>query len=284
METRNETRLLVLATVSSARCVCYQEDLVKIVTWNVNSIRTRLERLQSWIASDAPDIVCLQELKCQDSEYPTDEIGALGYHSAIFGQRTYNGVAIISKFPIVDIQRGFPDGWDDAQARLIAGTIGNWRVVSVYVPNGGEMNSDKYQYKLEWLDHFLLYLKTECTPQQPIILCGDYNVAADELDVANLSAWENTSLYNPEVCGRLQHLRDWGLTDMVRKHHPGGRIYTWWDYRQLAFPKNDGLRIDHILASQPLADLSLGARVVRDQRKGVKPSDHAPVEATFDNA
>lgn len=254
---------------------------MKIVSWNVNSVRTRLDRLKSFLETDRPDIVCLQELKCQDSEYPTDEIAALGYYSAIYGQRTYHGVAIVAKSPISDIQRGFPDGWDDTQARMIAGTVGTWRIVSVYVPNGGDLDSDKYRYKLEWLDHLAYYLQFHCSPQQPIVLCGDYNIAADELDVANPGAWENTSLYNPEVCSRFRGLREWGLTDLVRKHHPEGKVYSWWDYRQLAFPKNDGLRIDHILASQPVADLSHSARIVREQRKGAKPSDHAPVEATF---
>ncbi len=252
---------------------------VKLATWNVNSVRARLERLLGWLAKHRPDVLCLQEIKCTDDAFPAEALAAAGYHAAVFGQKTYNGVAILAKEEPRSVRRGLTD--DDADARLISADVVGVRILSAYVPNGREVGSESYAYKLDWLARLREYLERHGSPSQPLVLCGDLNVAIDDKDVAHPEAWADTVLCHPAAREALAHVRDWGLVDVVRKHHPDGGVYSWWDYRQLAFPRNDGLRLDHVYATAPLAGRSTVASVDRDERKGAKPSDHAPVIADF---
>jgi len=255
---------------------------MKLAAWNVNSIRARYERLRRWLEAQEPDVVCLQELKARDEDFPYAELRALGYHAAVFGQKTYNGVAILSRTEPRDVERGLGDDVDDPQARAISALIGGVRVLSVYVPNGGEMGSEKYAYKQEWLRRLRAMLDRRFDPAEPLALCGDFNVAPEPRDVHDPPAWEASVLFHPEARAALEHVRGFGLADTLRLHHEEGGLYSWWDYRMLAFPKNRGLRIDHIFASRPLATRCVSASIDRQERKGKQPSDHAPVIATFE--
>jgi len=254
---------------------------MKIATWNVNSIRARHDRALAWLDKHRPDVRCLQELKVIDDVFPVEAMAEAGYHAAVHGQKTYNGVAILSRSEPADVQRGLDDDVDDPQARLIAAEIEGVHVLSAYVPNGQEVGSDKWAYKLAWFERLGAYLDRRFSPTDAVVLCGDLNVAPDDTDVANPEPWADSVLCHPDARDALERVRAWGLVDVFRKHHPAGGIYSWWDYRRLAFPKNDGLRIDHILATEPMAKRSTDAAVDRDERKGTKPSDHAPVIAEF---
>jgi len=251
-----------------------------VVTWNANSIRARLERFLRWIREHQPDVVALQELKAQDTDFPWQNLADLGYAAAVFGQKTYNGVAIVARSPITGPLRGIPDGIADADARWISGTTNGVRVISAYFPNGQETKSDKYAYKLTWIRRLRDWLCADGL-REPTVLCGDFNIVSDALDAAHPDQWEGSVLFNNEVCGLFRELLDAGLVDVFRQKHPEGRLYSWWDYRALSFPKNDGLRLDYILATPDLAARCEDAWVDRDQRKGEKPSDHAPVWANF---
>jgi len=257
---------------------------MRIATWNVNSVRARSERLLRWLGTHEPDVLCLQELKVQDADFPFDMLRAAGYEAVAHGQKTYNGVAILARMPPADIERGFGDGGDDAQSRLIAATVSGIRVVSVYVPNGQEVGSEKWAYKLEWLRRLRSWLDRRCRPDQPLVLCGDFNVAPEAKDVHDPATWEPTVLFHPEARAALESVRAWGLTDTLRLHRQEDGLYSWWDYRMLAFPKNNGLRIDFVLASAPLAQRCSAAAIDHDERKGTLPSDHAPVIAEFRDA
>jgi len=255
---------------------------VKIATWNVNSVRARLERLLGWLGREQPDVVCLQELKVTDADFPHAEIETAGWSAAVHGQKTYNGVAILSRAGLSDVRAGMDDGVADAEARLLSASAGGVRVISAYVPNGKVVGSDKWAYKLEWLRRLRGYLERTAKPSDALVLCGDFNVAPEDRDAARIDEWRDTVLCHADGREALRHVTTWGLTDTIRLHHTGEGPYTWWDYRMLGFPKNDGLRIDHILATKPLADRCRQAYVVREERKGKLPSDHAPVVAVFD--
>lgn len=250
---------------------------MKIATWNVNSIRAREERLLRWLAKSRPDVLCLQELKVRDDQLPLAGIEAAGYHVAAFGQPTYNGVAILSRQPLEDVRRGLEDDVDDPAARLLSARVDGLRVVCAYVPNGQVMGSDKAAYKLAWLARLRAYLERTAKTSDRLVVCGDFNVARDDLDVAFPERWASSVLFHPEMRAALDGLLAWGLADVFRQHHPQGRIYSWWDYRMLAFPKGDGLRIDYVFATEALAPSCTSAVVDRDERKGQQPSDHAPV-------
>ena len=257
---------------------------MKILTWNVNSVKTRLERLIACLERHQPDIVCLQELKTVEEKFPFEAIREAGYHAAVFGQKTYNGVAILSKQEPQDIRLGIDDDVDDPQARLVSAQISDVRVISAYFPNGSTVGSDKWEYKLAWMARLRALLERSYSPDQPLLVCGDTNIAIHDSDVANPDNWADSVLCAAPGREALQHVLDWGLRDVFGELHPEGGIYSWWDYRNLGFPKNDGLRIDHILATRPLADSCTEASVDRDERKGTKedkPSDHAPVIAVF---
>lgn len=255
---------------------------MKIATWNVNSVRARLDRLLAWLRKTEPDIVCLQELKSREEAFPRDAIRAAGYHAAVFGQPTYNGVGILSRIEPSSVLRSMDDGVDDPQARFLAAQVGNIWVLSAYVPNGRIVGSEHYTFKLDWLRRLRAFLQRHFTPETPLVLCGDFNVARDERDVANPTAWEPSVLYHPTSRAALEELLDWGLMDVLREQHPEDALYSWWDYRNLAFPKNDGLRLDYIFATRPLTGRCTAAGVDRQERKGEKPSDHAPAVAEFD--
>lgn len=254
---------------------------MKIATWNVNSIRSRLERLLAWLRKTQPDVLYLQELKATEDVFPYEAIRQAGYHAAVFGQKTYNGVAILSRIEPSHIERGLGDGEEDPQARFLLAEIGGIHAISVYVPNGQVVGSEPYAYKLRWLTRLRAFLEKRFTPTTPVVICGDFNVARDEKDVARPDVWASSVLFHPTSRAALEQFLAWGLMDVFRQRHPEGGQYSWWDYRMLAFPKNDGLRLDYILATGPLADRCTAAEIDREERKGEKPSDHAPVLAIF---
>jgi exodeoxyribonuclease III len=256
---------------------------MRLATWNVNSIRARLERVTAWLTQHRPDVLCMQETKIEDDAFPREPFEALGYQVATHGQRSWNGVAILSRTAIDDVQRGFDDGGDERQARLIAATTGGLRVVSAYVPNGERVGSDKYAFKLAWMSRMAAWAGRAALAEPRLALCGDFNVAPAEIDVAFPARWIDSVLFTPEVRVALEHVRSGaGLTDVVRRLHPDAPCLSWWDYRMLAFPKGNGLRIDHIFLTPALDALATAAGVDREARKGTQPSDHAPVWVELD--
>jgi exodeoxyribonuclease-3 len=251
---------------------------VKLATWNINSVRAREQRLVAWLTKQQPDVVCLQETKVEDANFPIDALRGAGYEVVLHGQKSYNGVAIASKLAMTDLTRGFSDGEPDDEARVIAATIaGGTRVINVYVPNGQELGSEKYAYKLAWYRRLRRYLDRTATPQTPLVLCGDMNVTADDRDVWSPAQWAGKIHCSPDERAALAEVLAFGLVDVFRKLHPDGGVYSWWDYRGVSFFKNQGLRIDFIFATEPVA---VTACVIdRDARKGQDASDHAPVIA-----
>ena len=256
---------------------------MKIATWNVNSVRVREARLTAFLLREQPDVLCLQELKVVDGDFPHDAVRAAGYEAVTFGQKTYNGVGILARIgtSLENVTRGFEDGVDDPQARVIAADVLGVRVVSVYVPNGGEVLSEKWAYKQSWLKRLQAYAEGSLNLNARVAICGDINIAPEARDVARPERWKNSVLFHPEMTAAFTELLSKGYVDSVRLHHQGDGPLTWWDYRMLAFPKGDGLRIDHIFASAALASTCVETRVDRDERKGAQPSDHAPLIARF---
>jgi exodeoxyribonuclease III len=255
---------------------------VKLVTWNINSIRARTDRLVAWLASEAPDVLCLQETKVEDEGFPTAALADRGYHIATYGQRSYNGVAIASKTPLEDVQRGFGDGEPDDEARVIAATTSGVRVICVYVPNGQDLTSPKYEYKLAWYRRLRRYLDTRHVATDRLVVCGDTNVTADDRDVWSPEKWAGQIHCSPAERAAFANVIEFGLVDVFRTHHPDGGIYSWWDYRGVSFFKNQGLRIDYILATPSVAERVTACTIDRTARKGQDASDHAPVIATID--
>jgi exodeoxyribonuclease III len=259
---------------------------MKILTWNVNSVGSRLERLVKVLQRHSPDIVCLQELKCTEENFPFDAVKAAGYSAAVYGQKTYNGVAILSKIPLTKVEKGFGDvGAEDLSARLISGTLmlpaGEIRIVCVYCPNGQEVGSEKFLYKLDWYTKLRLYLEKRHKSSERLIVLGDFNVAPEPRDVHDPKAWEGKILFSQPERDALANLCNFGLVDTFRLIHSEGGFYSWWDYRALAFPFNKGVRIDFILATNPVATRCISSSIDREERKGERPSDHAPVLADF---
>jgi len=250
---------------------------MKIATWNVNSIRARQERVLAWLAAESPDVLCLQELKAIDEHVPVLEYQALGYESAVYGQRTYNGVAILSRSPITEVERGVGPSGADPQARFIAGTVRGLRIASVYVPNGETVASEKFAYKLAWMARLKAYAAARLAQSAPLLLCGDFNIAPQPIDVYDPARWDGHVMFSKPERAAFAELLGIGLVDVVRELNPEQAIYTWWDYRLLAFPKDRGLRIDHVLAAPTLRARMRSARVDREARTGLQPSDHAPV-------
>lgn len=257
---------------------------MRVITWNVNSVKVRHDRLLGVLDRHEPDVVCLQELKAPAlSEGLLEALGGRGYHAVVHGQKTYNGVAILSRWEPGGVLRGFEGdgGPADDQARLIGAMVGGVRVYSAYFPNGGEVGSDKFEYKLAWMRRLRALLDARHSSDEPLILAGDMNVAPFDADVAFPERWADSTHCVPAVRDALGHVEDFGLVDVLHEKHPEGKVYSWWDYRQLAFPKGDGLRIDLIYATRALAGACVEARVDRDERKGKGASDHAPVIADF---
>jgi exodeoxyribonuclease-3 len=247
---------------------------MNVVTWNVNSVRARLDRVLSWIDAHEPDVLCLQEIKCVDAELPADRFRERGYHVESYGQKTYNGVAILSRHPIEDVRRAFPNP-DDPQARGITGVIQGIRIVNLYVPNGGDLTSEKYPYKLGWLDRLLVELRPLAA--DPLIVCGDYNIAPADGDVYDPKGWEGQVLCSEPERSRFRALLDLGLTDAWRRFHKEPNVFTWWDYRGNGFAQNQGLRIDHHLVSAHVLAWATDVSVDTEERSRPQASDHAPV-------
>lgn len=260
---------------------------MRIMSWNVNSVRVRQKRLLALLERHKPDVLCLQELKTEDKGFPFAAIEAAGYHAVTHGQKTYNGVALLSREAPTEVLRGLDDGVDDPQARLISARYGDVRVVCVYVPNGGDFGSEKWAYKKAWYGRLVDWLGRVATPEAPLALCGDFNVSFDARDVNDEAAWLDTVLYHPEARALLERVAAWGLTDTFRMHQAEGGHFSWWDYRGGAFQRGHGLRIDFVLATAPLAARCTAAAIDRDERKVDRadkdnaPSDHAPVYADF---
>jgi exodeoxyribonuclease-3 len=255
---------------------------MKIASWNINSLRKRQDRLLSWLAETQPDVVCLQETKCTDEQFPELDLRAAGYHSAFHGQKSYNGVAILAKSAPLDVRASLCDEEDDPHARVIAATIGSVRVYSVYAPNGQAVGSPAYGYKLKWYARLEKCLRNNESLEQNLAVCGDFNVAPRDEDVYNPDLWRGAIMCSDGERAAFEQLGAVGLTDTLRIHHREAGLFSWWDYRMLAFPKNRGLRIDAILASKSLAERCTAAGIEREMRKGKEPSDHAPVWAEFD--
>lgn len=251
---------------------------MKVVTWNVNGIRARQARVLPWAIANAPDVLCLQEIKCLDEQFPSQEWKDAGYHVETYGQKAYNGVALLSRFPLGDVTRGFAGDPLPDEHRVITATIQGIKIASIYVPNGKSVGSSHYQGKLGWLDAFAAHVSGSIESTIPALLCGDYNVAPESIDVYDPAAFEGQTLFSVPERERLARIiASHGMIDVLRHFHPAESIFTWWDYRMLGFPKNRGLRIDHILATPALKDRMRSAQRDREARKGPDPSDHAPV-------
>jgi exodeoxyribonuclease-3 len=258
---------------------------VKIVTWNVNSVRQRVARTVALLERYEPDVLCLQETKTTDELFPASSFEALGYHCTLNGQAGRNGVAILSRAPATDVVRGFPGDPASDQARVVSATIDGVRVVNVYVVNGKHVGAPEYELKLRWLDALGAWIRDAHTPDDALAVAGDFNVAPDDRDVHDPDAWHGENLASEPERARVRALLDWGMTDLLRLHHDGPGPFTWWDYRAGAFHRGWGLRIDLVLGTAPLARACTGAIVDRDERKPTsgegKPSDHAPVIVTI---
>jgi len=250
---------------------------VRIATWNVNSVRARLARIEPWLEKWKPDVLGLQETKVRDGEFPREAFSASGYELEIHGQKTYNGVALASREPLEGVFRGFADDPPDADRRAIGGRIGDLTVVTVYVPNGTELGSERFAFKLEWFRRLRAELEARFQPSDPVIVCGDFNVAPEDRDVYDPDAWRGKLLFHPDEHAALAHLMGWGLVDAFRLQTPDAGYYSWWDYRAGMFHKGKGLRIDLVLVTRSLAERVRAVVIDREARKGPKPSDHAPV-------
>jgi exodeoxyribonuclease III len=254
---------------------------MRVATWNVNSIRARLPRLLAWLERQQPDVVCVQETKVVDEDFPAVELAALGYESATFGQKTYNGVAILSRLPISEVRCGLPGDGPEAERRVLTARIAGIRVINLYCPNGGEVGSEKFAFKLTWYRRLRAWLDAGLDPAADILVCGDFNVAPEDRDVWDPAVWQGQILFSEPEKRALAEVVAWGLADLLRLHRAEGGLYTWWDYRQGAFHRGWGVRIDHLLATRSLAARCTAVEIDRAERKGEKPSDHAPVIATF---
>jgi exodeoxyribonuclease III len=250
-----------------------------IASWNINSLRKRQDRLFAWLEATNPDIVCLQETKCPDEQFPALALQAAGYVSAYHGEKSYNGVAILAKTSLRDVRSSLCDEVIDSQARVIAATIAWLRVFSIYAPNGQAVGSPAYEYKLHWYRRLRDCVAKENTTD--LILCGDFNVAPEDLDVYDADLWRGAIMASDGERAAFRELCNLGLRDTLRIHHKEGELFSWWDYQMRAFEKNRGLRIDAVLATESLAKRCIASGIDREMRRGKDPSDHAPVWAEF---
>ncbi len=254
---------------------------MRVATWNVNSLRVRLDHLERWVADASPDVICLQETKVEDARFPQDRIAALGYpHQAFIGEKTYNGVAILSRFPLTDVQHGFADEADDPQRRFVAATVEGVRVLCCYVPMGTAVGTPKFSYKLAWLSRLKQEVRRTLAAHAQVVVVGDMNVALDDLDVWDPFEADGKILFHPNERDALRRVLDAGLVDPWRRLHPNEVAFSWWDYRGGAFWRNQGFRIDYVFVSAALADRVEGAahwKATRGWEEPSKPSDHVPV-------
>ena len=254
---------------------------MRIATWNVNSIRARLPRVVEWLERASPDVVCLQETKCLDEQFPREVIEDLGYNVEHYGQKTYNGVAILSKRRIENVIRGFPDDGPDAQRRVIGATIEDVMILNLYVVNGESVGSEKYAYKLDWLRRLAEFVDETYDMSEKVVLTGDFNITFDDRDVYDPDAWRGKVLCSEPERDALARVMSHGLRDAFRKFEEGAGHYTWWDFRTRGFQRGNGLRIDHFLMSPPALEACTAVEIDLEARAGEKPSDHAPVIATL---
>lgn len=254
--------------------------MLKVATWNVNSLKVRIDQVIDWVVQQTVDIVMLQETKLTDEQFPVARFTDLGFHVAFSGQKTYNGVAIISRYPLAEIETDFPD-FDDPQRRLLAVTVAGMRLINVYVPNGAAVDSDKYAYKLEWLSHLKQYLTQQLRHNPQVLVAGDFNIAPQDSDVHDPQAWAGSVLVSDRERAALQALLQLGFIDGFRYLSPETVAYSWWDYRAAAFRRNLGLRIDLVLLSQALVSQCVDISIDVQPRGHERPSDHAPVIAVM---
>ena len=254
---------------------------MKLATWNVNSLAVRLPQVLDWLSAHQPDALCLQETKLTDDKFPHAELAAIGYHSQWFGQKTYNGVALLTREPVTAVVKNIP-GHPDEQARVITGTLRGVRLIGAYVPNGQAPDSDKFQYKMAWLTGLHTWLGGELRMHPNLVLMGDFNIAPEDRDVHDPIAWAAQILCTPEERAHFQRLIALGLHDAFRLFEQAPKSWSWWDYRNLAFRKNQGLRIDHILVSDALKPLVTACAIDKLPRKNERPSDHAAVVVTIE--
>jgi exodeoxyribonuclease-3 len=255
--------------------------VIRVASWNVNSLRVRLPQVLDWLQAQQPDLLALQETKLTDPEFPAEAIEATGYRVVYAGQKTYNGVATLSRGPARDVVTEL-SGLDDPQRRVLGASYGSLRLLNLYVPNGSEVGSDKYAYKLDWLDRLANHLDEEMRTHEHLLVLGDFNIAPQDRDVHDPKAWEGMVLCSEPERAAFQRLLDLGLCDTFRRFEQGEGFFSWWDYRAAAFRRNNGLRIDHILASPALCERCLSSRIDMAPRRLERPSDHAPVVAEFD--
>ncbi|MEZ5816714.1 MAG: exodeoxyribonuclease III [Hyphomicrobiaceae bacterium] len=253
---------------------------MRIATWNINGVKARLESLLTWLRSAEPDVVCLQEIKSIDENFPSLEIESLGYNVAVHGQKGFNGVAILSKHPLEDVRRGLPGDDEDVQARYIEAVVaGGERIVRVgglYLPNGNPVGTEKFSYKLAWLERLEAHARALLALEEPLVLCGDYNIIPEPQDAKTPENWVEDALFQAESRRAWRRLLALGLTDAIRAVSPGPGVYTFWDYQAGAWQKDNGIRIDHLLLSPTAADVLVDAGVDRTPRGWEKPSDHTP--------
>jgi exodeoxyribonuclease III len=255
---------------------------MKIATWNVNSILARLPNVTRWLDEVRPDVLCMQETKCTDDKFPEEVFRERGYHCQSFGQQTYNGVAVLSRTECDGSLRGFPADSEGVQSRLLSTRVGDIQIVNVYVPNGQMVGSEKYQFKLQWLERLRTFFDTQYDSSTPVLLCGDFNVAPDERDVHDPRLWQGRILFSEPERAAIERVKEWGFTDAFRLHTEAAGHYSWWDYRAGAFRRNLGLRIDHIWISEPLVARNVNTWIDTSPRTWERPSDHAPVVAEFE--
>ena len=254
---------------------------MNIATWNVNSIRARLDKVTSWLKEKRPDVLCLQETKVTDDLFPREPLEDEGYNIEVFGQKAYNGVAILSKHPVEDVFRGLPGDEGETERRVIGCIVKDFMILNLYVPNGQDLGTEKYKFKLNWLQRLRSLLDEKYDTSEKVVVTGDFNITFDDRDVFDPDAMREAIHCSTPEREALKNVMDFGLEDALRKHHEEAGIYTWWHYRAGAYFKGQGLRIDHFLVSPPALDTCTGVEVDGDERAKKGSSDHAPVVASF---
>ncbi len=259
---------------------------MKIATWNINGVRARVDTLLTWLAETKPDVVCLQEIKSVDEGFPRDAIEAAGYDVAVHGQKGFNGVALLSRTRLEDVERGLPGDQSDEQSRYIEGSVTagvrSIRIGGLYLPNGNPLGTDKFQYKLRWMGRLELHARDLVKSEQLLVLAGDFNVIPEAVDAKSPGNWTGDALFQPESRASFRRLQSLGLTDAIRSCHPNPGVFTFWDYQAGAWQKDEGIRIDHLMLSPQATDRLIGAGIDKFTRSWEKPSDHVPVWVELD--